>query len=165
MNPGSGGRPGRFRAVLGHSFTVRAAEGYSPFMAEREGSAREDLTRLKDGAAVALRASGLDKGVKGKKSLLLSGALSFFFGPWGWLYSGAWVEAIPAVVVYSLAVYILPSFVLFYLLALVNLGSAACGVLYAWGYNRDGKRLRLTGKDAAEKKLGKGERPAPKLGK
>jgi hypothetical protein len=128
---------------------------------EESSSGGESLEELKAMSALALRASGLRKENASKaggkadhkrRSLLVSGALSFFFGPWGWLYAGSFVEVIPAVLVYSLLVYILPSFVLFYLLAVSNLASAGIGVLYAWAYNQDGTRQRLTGKDKGDSK-------------
>jgi hypothetical protein len=85
-----------------------------------------------------------------KKSVLLSGALSFFFGPLGWLYAAPFKEAVPVILVYVLVCSILPNFLLVYLLGMVNVASAIAGVLYAWSYNQEGRRAPLVMKDPPE---------------
>lgn len=85
----------------------------------------------------------------GEKSWMISGALSFFFGPVGWLYAGSWRESLPAAAGYlaiaSITTAILPFFLLMPVLMFAMPLSAIAGVVYAIGYNRKGKRIRLFG--------------------
>ncbi|MBZ0238593.1 MAG: hypothetical protein K8M05_40145 [Deltaproteobacteria bacterium] len=85
----------------------------------------------------------------GEKSWLISGALSFFLGPLGWLYAGAWRESIPAAIVYLLALGLITSIVPMFLLMPVMMValplSGVAGVVYAIGHNRNGSRIRLFG--------------------
>jgi hypothetical protein len=89
----------------------------------------------------------------GEKSWLISGALSFLFGPLGWLYAGAWREAVPASALYliiaSIVAKIVPMFLLMPVLMVVLPISAIGGVVYAIGHNRAGERIRLFGDDDA----------------
>jgi hypothetical protein len=85
----------------------------------------------------------------GDKSWLISGGLSFFFGPLGWLYAGAWREAIPAAAIWLIAAglisKIVPMFLLMPVLMVVLPLSGVAGVVYSIGHNRNGKRIRLWG--------------------
>lgn len=94
---------------------------------------------------------------KGKKSLLWSGGLSFFGGPLGWLYAGSLREAIPAGAAWLAVGSILTKTGLVFLLLpvlAVGLGvSGIAGMLYAWQYNKTGKRQRLFGDKKKPKKL------------
>ncbi len=85
----------------------------------------------------------------GEKSWLISGALSFFFGPLGWLYAGAWRETIPAaglyLIVASIVAKIVPMFLLMPVLMVVLPISGVAGVVYAIGHNRHNQRIRLFG--------------------
>jgi len=101
----------------------------------------------------------------GDKSWLISGALSFFFGPLGWLYAGSFRESIPAsalwLIVAGLVSKIVPMFLLMPVLMVVLPISAIGGVVYAIGHNRAGARIRLfgdedKGDDARIGKLGAG---------
>lgn len=93
--------------------------------------------------AMTKRALDLDKPRKdGDKSLLLSGGLSLL-GPLGWLYAGAWREAIPATLIALLAWNILPTFLLMPLLVVALPASAVAGFLYAWQHNKHGHRTTL----------------------
>ena len=87
----------------------------------------------------------------GEKSWLISGALSFFLGPLGWLYAGAWRESIPAALVYLLVLGLVTSIVPMFLLMPVMMValplSGVAGVVYAIGHNRRGSRIRLFGDD------------------
>jgi hypothetical protein len=94
-------------------------------------------------ALVLRRDPGLPVVANKEKSLVISGLLSFFFGPAGWLYAGHWKEAIPATALVILLKYVLPSFLLLPLLGVVGPVSAGIGVLYAWMYNRKGERQKL----------------------
>jgi hypothetical protein len=105
-----------------------------------------EVDRLASSAQLALRAAGLKPtkaSGKERKSVIASGALSFFFGPLGWLYAAPLKEAIPAIVVYVLIGAILPNFLLVYILGLVNIVSTIAGLLYAWSYNHEGRRTPL----------------------
>jgi hypothetical protein len=83
------------------------------------------------------------------RSLIASGALSFFLGPLGWLYAAPLKDAIPAIVLFGLLYALLPHFVLLWgpLFMLSGLG----GVAYAWLYNKQGGRTSLV--DMAKKEL------------
>ncbi len=89
---------------------------------------------------------------EGKKSMLISGGLSLFFGPLGWLYAGAWKESIPAALIYILAWKILPSFLIAPVFGLVALLSAFAGLAYAFKFNKTGERTALLPKDVPESK-------------
>lgn len=103
----------------------------------------------------------------GEKSWLISGGLSFVLGPLGWLYAGAWREAVPASLFYLLAAgiagKILPMFLLMPVLMVVLPLSAIGGVVYALGYNRGQQRVRLFGEDTGDRadrrigRLGRGD--------
>lgn len=123
-----------------------------------EGSRRESLKarveRVSSGAALALEVAGLKAPTRplGKKKLLTSGLLSFLFGPFGWLYAAPLKEAIPAIVVYVAAFWllnlVLPSLLLVWPLAIVNVLASVAGALYAWGFNSAGKRVPLVMKES-----------------
>ena len=91
---------------------------------------------------------------KPRKKILISGLLSFFFGPLGWLYAAPWKVALPAAGVYVLLCGILPQFILVYLIGIIAPISAIGGVLYAIGFNMAGKRTPIFGKEGELKKLG-----------
>ncbi|AKT40806.1 hypothetical protein [Chondromyces crocatus] len=116
---------------------------------ERRERLEGEVDRLRSGANLALRAAGLptrSAPVEEKKSLIASGALSFFFGPIGWLYAAPLKEAFPAIVIYVLLCALLPKFLLVWILGLVSPVSAIAGILYAWSYNHEGRRAPLIGK-------------------
>jgi hypothetical protein len=77
------------------------------------------------------------------KSLVASGALSFFFGPLGWLYAAPLKEALPAVMVYLIIMMLLPHALLAPLLGVFAPLSALTGILYAWRHNQRGERTSL----------------------
>lgn len=124
----------------------------------RQESLKARVERVTSGAALALEVAGLKTPTRplGKKKLLTSGLLSFLFGPFGWLYAAPLKEAIPAIVVYVVVFWllnlVLPSLLLVWPLAIVNVLAAIAGALYAWGFNSAGKRVPLVMKesDAAE---------------
>lgn len=123
-------------------------------LARTAGDAKHELTKPREA---------------GEKSWLISGALSFFFGPLGWLYAGAWRETIPASALYlivaSIVAKIVPMFLLMPVLMVVLPISGIAGVVYAIGHNRAGARIRLFGDDDSPGddprigKLGAGRRP------
>lgn len=104
----------------------------------------------------------------GEKSWLISGGLSLFLGPLGWLYAGSFRESIPAGLLWLIAATllgkILPAFLLMPVLMVAMPISAVAGVVYAIGYNRNGSRIRLFGDDENQGedprigKLGSGSR-------
>jgi hypothetical protein len=81
----------------------------------------------------------------GDKSLVASGALSFFLGPLGWLYAAPLKEAVPAIFAYLLACTLLPHLLLAPLLGVFNPLSALAGVAYALRHNQRGERTPLLG--------------------
>lgn len=76
------------------------------------------------------------------KSLLVSAGLSFF-GPLGWLYAGAFKEAVPAAAIALAIAAIVPTFLLMPVLWIVMPLSSLVGLAYAFQYNRTGGRTRL----------------------
>lgn len=90
----------------------------------------------------------------GEKSWIKSGIASMVLGPLGWLYAGAWREAIPAsagwLVVASIVSKFLPTFLLMPILMVALPLSGIAGVVYALQYNRHGGRQRLFDKDPAK---------------
>jgi hypothetical protein len=89
---------------------------------------------------------------KPRKSVLVSGLLSFLFGPAGWLYAAPWQVALPGAAAYVLACSILPHVLIVYLLMVVAPLSSIAGVVYALGFNSAGHRIALFGKE--NKRLG-----------
>ncbi len=81
------------------------------------------------------------------KSALASGILSFVFGPLGWLYAAPLKEAIPAALAMMALSALLPKFLLLYIFGLLNPLSGIAGLLYAWSYNKTGRRMPLFGKE------------------
>lgn len=82
-----------------------------------------------------------------QKSVLAAGALSFVFGPIGWLYAAPWKEALPAIGMYvlvsTLAAVFLPSIVVSILGGAGLVASALIGMVYANRFNKTGKRTQL----------------------
>jgi hypothetical protein len=96
---------------------------------------------------------------KGEKSWLASSALSLFLGPIGWTYAGSLREAIPAGVLWLIAMAILSKLPWILVMPVIMVAlpiSAIGGFVYALQYNRHGKRMRLFDKDE-KKKLPSGE--------
>jgi len=121
----------------------------------------EDVKKLADlksevgGSAAAANAMALVKvgagaarslvsAQEGKKSLVASGLLSFFFGPLGWLYAAPLKEAVPAIVVYTLFWIVFSHFALFApIFTLLHVLFGALGVGYAWRHNQKGERTSI----------------------
>lgn len=96
------------------------------------------------GTALALVNRGntaLAPGSEEEKSLLAAGLLGLF-GPFGWLYAGAWREALPAAGAFLIMLKVLPT-LMFVILPLLLPASMAVSVLYAWKHNRVGHRSGL----------------------
>ena len=106
---------------------------------EVAGSSSLALVKIGAGAAHSLVASGGE----GKKSLIASGVLSFFFGPLGWLYAAPLKEAGVVALAYLILCALMPHFLLAPLLAIAHPLSAAIGVGYAWRHNQKGERTSL----------------------
>lgn len=128
---------------------------------EAEGAAsgrpetlRTRVERVTSGAALVMEVAGLKTPTRalGKKKLLTSGVLSFLFGPFGWLYAAPLKEALPAIGVYVAVFWLLnlflPSLLLVWPLAIVNVLTGVAGALYAWGFNSAGKRVPLVLKES-----------------
>jgi hypothetical protein len=82
---------------------------------------------------------------QGDKSLIAAGALGLLTGPFGWLYAAPLREAVPAILVFLILCKVLPTALLMILPVL--LASALIGALYAWKYNRTGRRSSLLSDD------------------
>jgi hypothetical protein len=129
----------RLRDEVGLSSTALARTGASALAALGGGGRRGTVART-DGD---------------RKSLIASGALSFFLGPLGWLYAAPLREALPAIAVVMVLAAVLPSFLFTALLSIVAPVSALAGVLYALKYNANGQRTPLLpkGDDERPKRL------------
>lgn len=92
---------------------------------------------------------------QGDKSLIAAGALGLLTGPFGWLYAAPLREAVPAILVFLILCKVLPT-VLFMVLPVLP-ASALIGALYAWKYNRTGRRSGLLddGDDGGDKSRGR----------
>lgn len=118
------------------------------------GALKADFDRVASGASLALEVAGLKTPTRalGKKRLLVSGGLSFLFGPFGWLYAAPLKEAIPAIVAYVAVFWLLslflPTLLLVWPLGIVNVLTGAAGALYAWGFNSAGKRVPMVLKES-----------------
>ncbi len=95
------------------------------------------------GASGMASARALMRAGEGERSLIASGALSFFLGPFGWLYAAPLAEAVPAIIVYMLLCTLMPHLLLLPLLGLLHPLSALVGTAYAWRYNQKGERTPL----------------------
>lgn len=100
----------------------------------------------------------------GEKSWVKAGLGSMLLGPIGWLYAGAWREAVPAAAGWLAIAYllqILPSILLFPVLIVALPISGIIGAMYAARYNRHGSRQRMfTPTPPAKVKRGL-KRPSP----
>jgi hypothetical protein len=109
-----------------------------------------------DGKAIAkVKAPATPKKPR-HKSWKTSGLVSTALGPIGWLYAGAWREAIPASVLFVALGYLLqflPSVILWPALMIGLPSSGIAGALYASRYNKRGGRQRLFGADKSQATL------------
>ncbi len=112
--------------------------GIERLKGEGESVALAPLTKRGGGSFLPALVRG-----DGSKSILASGALSFFFGPLGWLYAAPLKDALPAVGIYIIIAMLLPHFLLAPLLGVLAPVSALAGVLYAWRFNQRGERTSL----------------------
>ena len=104
------------------------------------GASTAALVRVGSSAARSLVTGGGD----GKKSLVASGVLSFFFGPIGWLYAGSLKEAGAGALAWILLWVILPHWTILAPLWLTAMAvSGGIGLLYARKYNEKGERTAL----------------------
>ena len=101
------------------------------------------LVKRATAAGLAASLAGGGGGGSNQRSLVAAGALSFFLGPLGWLYSAPLKEAGPAILVFLLLVKLIPAILLYPLLGILMPVSALAGVSYAWLYNRKGERTSL----------------------
>ncbi len=116
----------------------------------------ETLERLQREAAVAvpqktpkfmLAKRESEEVVLEKKSVMASGALSFLFGPLGWLYAAPLKDVAVGFFVFSalttIASLVLPGSLAAVVAALASFGSGVLGMSYAHQYNKRGKRTAL----------------------
>jgi len=87
-----------------------------------------------------------------KRSMVLSTALSFFFGPLGWLYAAPTKVAVPGSIAYVLMCSLLPKAILTSVLGVSAPVTALLGAAYAWNYNRNGRRTPLLGDEGPSPK-------------
>jgi hypothetical protein len=94
----------------------------------------------KRGSSPIVLASGANAN---KKSVVLSGALSFFLGPMGLLYAAPMSVAAPAALAWLIAGAIIPSFFLVYIAGIVCPVSALGPARVAFGERRFAPKTRL----------------------
>lgn len=103
------------------------------------------------GLVTAGRAAALMKpGKEGDKSVLAAGLLSFFFGPFGWLYAAPLNVALPAIVLFMVACWLLPAFLISWFAMPAGLLFGLAGAAYAWKHNQVGDRAPLLGAEQPE---------------
>ena len=104
--------------------------------------------------AVGASAGAMTTGgaVADEKSVIASGALSLFLGPFGWLYAAPVTDAVAGIAAVMLLNAVLPTFLFLWLLGLVQPLSALMAMLYAWQYNKNGTRTSVKdmGKDVGK---------------
>ncbi len=114
---------------------------------ELRGAARSLGALVKVGSGQGLTTRGLAGKLghkEGEKSVVASGLLSLVFGPLGWLYAAPLKEAVPAIVLYMLLLWLPLVHLLFIpLLPLVHIAAGAAGALYAWKHNQKGERTPI----------------------
>lgn len=129
---------------------VRTQRGAKP---QPDSDATDDLGEMLElaGRASKVKRELQKRPGKGEKSWIASGLASLALGPIGWLYAGAWREAVPAslgwAVLVSIAAKFLPSLLTVPALLVALPASAIAGVTYALQHNRQGARTRLFGGD------------------
>jgi hypothetical protein len=111
-------------------------------LAELKKQVRGSTALVKAGAA-ALSLPSLPSGGGEHKSLIASGILSFFLGPFGWIYAAPLKEAGVAILGYLILCMVLPHVLLAPLLGVMAPLSAAIGVAYAYRNNQKGERTSL----------------------
>lgn len=125
-------------------------------LAEVDSLARLSAEVDRPEAPLATREQGLAP-MRERKSVIASGALSFFLGPLGWLYAAPLKEALPVLVVYLVVASLVPKLILIQILRPLLPISAILGMVYAWRYNRHGRRMAIL--------LGNPESGAPQVGR
>lgn len=105
---------------------------------------KEDVERAGSALDLVRRGSDLVRpgGQSGDKNLVLAGLLGLF-GPLGWFYAAPVKEAGVATLVFVLAAKLLPAILFYPLMSLLVPLSALLGAMYAWRYNRTGRRSSL----------------------
>ena len=142
---------------------AQRARGRRPSDAPPAGDTDHDMDGLGSALSLARKADGVRADLAkprkpGDKNWVTSALLSTALGPIGWLYAGSFREAIPAAVAWlalaAIVTKVLP-FVTFLMLPVLLVAlplSGLAGLMYAYQYNKTGKRSRLfTGDD--KKKL------------
>lgn len=113
---------------------------------ERLGRLTSDAGEAGRALGLATRAAGLTRSnpaAGDHKSVVASGALSLFLGPYGWLYAAPLREAVPAAVAFTLLASFVPHFILMPLLGIAAPLSGLAGVYYAMRHNQTGERTGL----------------------
>jgi hypothetical protein len=98
--------------------------------------------RARTALAPLARTALTHAGMHGEKNLVVAGLLSFFLGPFGWLYAAPVKEAVPAALAFLLFGGLLSRLLFFLPFSLAPL-FAIVGVLYAMRYNANGHRTPL----------------------
>ncbi len=142
----------------GRARRSKEAESNTSAGSDFEKHKQQALARLQDtfGRQNALQVAGAarreleGKRPPGDKSLLLSTGLSLFLGPLGWLYAGAWREAIPASAAYLVILALIPTFLLLPILPFAMGISGVAGLVYGWQHNKAGERTPILGSERDE---------------
>jgi hypothetical protein len=105
---------------------------------------KEDVDRAGTALDIYRRGSDLLRpdGPADEKNLVVAGFLGLF-GPLGWFYAAPTREAGVATLAFLVAAKLLPGLLLYPLLSLFVPISALLGAMYAWRYNRTGRRSSL----------------------
>lgn len=138
--------PTTFDAWRGHGSGPRKGQGDDPLRSAAD-ELRADFDRMKSAADTALAVRDVRNELKrqpreGDRSMLVSAGLSLLFGPFGWLYAGAWKETIPGIGIYILLwllrdIPILGWFAM-PLILIAHLIAIGAGGIYAYKFNKAG---------------------------
>jgi hypothetical protein len=129
----------RVRRQAAEKGLIRLDPSELPAKPEPESDASDEaLVVRRDERAVEPR------GAKSRaKNVWISGGASLVFGPVGWLYAGSWREAVPAAAAYLAIAAVVPKILLAPIAGIALPASGIVGLIYAWQYNRKGKRQTL----------------------
>lgn len=104
---------------------------------------KDEVDRAGSALDLVRRGSDLVSQQQGDKNLVVAGFLGLFGGPLGLFYAAPLKEAGLATLMFLLAWKLLPMILFVPLLSLVMPVSAVLGWMYAWRYNRTGRRSSL----------------------
>ncbi|HEY4223318.1 MAG TPA: hypothetical protein VGO62_18295 [Myxococcota bacterium] len=133
--------------VLGSARIPRGATTIGEVM-KLEGLRADVSSSASGGSHALVRSRGGDE-----KSMVASGLLSFFFGPFGLLYAAPVLDAVVPIGVLMALVSVVPHAILSPLLGILWPIFGVAGVVYAYRHNKHGKRMSMLESTTRKQKL------------